>query len=379
MRTRRASLGVAICLAVVSAGDAISQSGGLRASEGQFFSEWVEIVAGGMMERPGEGRVFGLNLKNKSQQPLWVTVVFRTPDPSQDCEATKRVDAGATEMYTCAQTSLTVNRDYRVYIKIYEDKSRTALLESPQTKFRFGKSDAAAFWASAVARPRQSDVAAANQGPGKSKIVAPIHYYTYQGEKVGGKMTDNPEALAKFRSAKKFDGAGRLFVAAAGVLVSIPIVQWGFGDDDPNWELAKIGAGLTAGIIPLIIISAKKEEQAVDIAFKDIMTGNPEALAKFKSAEKFDGAAFLFGLAGAVLVSIPIYQWAFGDDDPNWALAKIGAGVAAGSIPFGIISDKKLKQAVDIYNEGIALNSDVRNFSLELTVAPNMIGVRFKF
>lgn len=34
----------------------------------------------GTMVRSGEGRVFALNLRNKSEQPLWVTVKVTTPE-----------------------------------------------------------------------------------------------------------------------------------------------------------------------------------------------------------------------------------------------------------------------------------------------------------
>ena len=100
---------------------------------------------GGMMALPDEGPVLALHLKNKKGGLIWVTVDFKTPDPSQSCEVTKSIEANGSEMFTCAQQSLTTDQDYPIYIKIYQDEGRAVLLESPQTKFRFGKSDAAGF------------------------------------------------------------------------------------------------------------------------------------------------------------------------------------------------------------------------------------------
>ena len=114
-------------------------------------------------------------------------------------------------------------------------------------------------------------------------------------------------------------------------------------------------------------------------AFKDIMGDNPEALAMVNSAEGVGRFANVLGIAGGALIGWPIGQSIAGNEDPNWTLAAIGAGLAAVGITFAIISDKKLKQAVDTYNTDIALNSDVRVFGLELAVAPSMIGIRFKF
>ena len=136
----------ALCgLAILAAGCAGLTGGGLGPGRGQFSSEWVEIVMGGLMGDSEEGLVLSLSLKNKSQQPLWVTVDFRAPEPGQPCQVTERIDVGGTERYTCAQSLVVAEQDYPIHIEVYGDESQTALLESPQTKFWFGKSDAAAF------------------------------------------------------------------------------------------------------------------------------------------------------------------------------------------------------------------------------------------
>ena len=140
-----ACLAVAFAFAVLTSSCAETQGGGLRPSAGQFSSNRVEIMMGGMIGLPEEGPALALQLKNSTSQPLWITVDFKTPDPAQQCRVTKRLDAGETHMYTCAQKSLTVDRDYPIVIAVFEDENRTRLLESPETKFWFGELDAAAF------------------------------------------------------------------------------------------------------------------------------------------------------------------------------------------------------------------------------------------
>jgi len=57
--------------------------------------------------------------------------------------------------------------------------------------------------------------------------------------------------------------AGALFGAAAGVLISFPVID-SFGENsDPNWTLAYIGAGCLAASIPFKIAFRKKARKAI--------------------------------------------------------------------------------------------------------------------
>ena len=155
-RLRCAYLAALCGLAVLAAGCAGLTGGGLGPGRGQFSSKWVEIPMGGLMGDSEEGLVLSLSVKNKSQQPLWVTVDFRAPDPGQPCRVTEKIDAGATKRYICPQSSVVVDTDYPVHIEIYGDESQTALLESPQTKFWFAESEAAAFEAAVESLKKSS-------------------------------------------------------------------------------------------------------------------------------------------------------------------------------------------------------------------------------
>jgi hypothetical protein len=135
----------AILLSAVIASCAAPQGGGLRPTEKQFSSQWIDITMGGMMAVPGKGLALTLNLKNKTKQPVYVLVAFVTPDPAQRCEIAKQLDASLSALFSCPQKSLTPNKDYPIDISIYTDEGRTSLIENPKTKFYFTEKDARAF------------------------------------------------------------------------------------------------------------------------------------------------------------------------------------------------------------------------------------------
>ena len=136
---------VAVLLSALIAGCAGPEGGGLKPTEKQFSSQWIDITIGGMMAAPGEGLALTLNLKNKTKQPVYVLVAFITPDPAQRCEIAKQLDASQSALFSCPQKSVTPNKDYPIDIAIYADEGRKNLIESPKTKFYFSEKDAKAF------------------------------------------------------------------------------------------------------------------------------------------------------------------------------------------------------------------------------------------
>ena len=147
MRIGHTCIGAVLLFAATATGCAGTSSGGLRPGQGEFSSDYVDITLGGMIALPGEGPALALQLQNKTQGALFVSVAFEAPDPAQRCESTKTLAAGESHMYKCPQSSLAVDQDYPVHIAVYGDETRSELLESPRTKFRFGEQDAAAFQA----------------------------------------------------------------------------------------------------------------------------------------------------------------------------------------------------------------------------------------
>ena len=138
---------VAILFSLSVMSCATPSGGGLRPSPGQFSSQWVDILMGGVMAPPGEDLALMLSLKNKSQQDLDVTASFVTPDPTQRCTESKQIAAGKSAMFSCPQKNLTPNADYPVElgIKTISAKGDRVLVESPKTKFYFSEKDVRGF------------------------------------------------------------------------------------------------------------------------------------------------------------------------------------------------------------------------------------------
>ena len=72
------------------------------------------------------------------------------------------------------------------------------------------------------------------------------------------------------------------------------------------------------------------------------------------------------------MIGWPIGQAVGGAEDPNWALAGVGAGLFVVGIVFGVRSDKQVREGVTIYNDSIALLNDQ---STDLTIAFTLNGV----
>ncbi|MFA6925167.1 MAG: hypothetical protein WC223_13060 [Bacteroidales bacterium] len=84
----------------------------------------------------------------------------------------------------------------------------------------------------------------------------------------------------------------------------------------------------------------------------DIMELNYMATKEMKIAKNNYDVASVFGFAGGFLIGWPVGTM-LGGGEPMWALAAIGGGLVAISIPFSISYSKHAKSAVKIYNSGL--------------------------
>ena len=84
----------------------------------------------------------------------------------------------------------------------------------------------------------------------------------------------------------------------------------------------------------------------------------------------------LFKSAAFFLIFFPVTETIYGNKDPHWNLAIIGAGCAALSIPFKIGFNKHAKGAVSFYNN-VYPNTGSVNF--DFNVSPNGVGIVMNF
>ena len=111
----------------------------------------------------------------------------------------------------------------------------------------------------------------------------------------------------------------------------------------------------------------------------ETMQPNLEAYSLIKKAQTNTTMASVLGFAGGALIGWPIGT-AIGGGEPNWVLAGIGVGVIAVTIPISSNANKKMKQAVDIYNASL----DVGFYqqykpNLEIVANQHGLGLSLKF
>ena len=118
-------------------------SGGLRPSQSEFDSQWVEIAAGSAYGEIGKPLALMLILKNKTDRALWVHVGFTSPDPAQSCTSAKQLAPKGSATYTCAQRQLVADVPYPISVAAFSDQALTQNLETKQTKLQFKAQDLA--------------------------------------------------------------------------------------------------------------------------------------------------------------------------------------------------------------------------------------------
>jgi hypothetical protein len=106
-----------------------------------------------------------------------------------------------------------------------------------------------------------------------------------------------------------------------------------------------------------------------------IMENNTEALEILKKGRTNRSFAGVLGFAGGALVGWPIGT-SIGGGDANWTLAGIGAGLIAVSIPISSKSNKRINQAVELYNASLN-GTSYYIFNPEFNVVANANGVGF--
>lgn len=112
------------------------------------------------------------------------------------------------------------------------------------------------------------------------------------------------------------------------------------------------------------------------------MNSNPKASALMKTARTTRFVGNFTGALGVRMIFTPIGDNIdqFGDREPNWNLALIGAGLVALDIVLAISTSKNIKKSLDIYNEGLSTSSYHKpKAEFEIIGNRNGIGLRIKF
>ncbi|HRP30652.1 MAG TPA: hypothetical protein PKV73_02130 [Agriterribacter sp.] len=85
---------------------------------------------------------------------------------------------------------------------------------------------------------------------------------------------------------------------------------------------------------------------------RDVLRSNEQAYMHFNASKSPGAWATILSCAGGFLVGWPIGT-AIAGGNPNWALAGVGAGLVAVSVPLNIVANRKLRKAVNAYNAAL--------------------------
>ncbi len=108
-----------------------------------------------------------------------------------------------------------------------------------------------------------------------------------------------------------------------------------------------------------------------------IMEVNPTAYDLMKKAKRNYDAAQIFAGVGGFFIGFPIGTTIAGGD-PNWLLAGIGVGLVGVAIPFSVNYNKKAREAVALYNDGIR-SLGYHELDMKLGFAANGIRLTLNF
>ncbi|MEM9894878.1 MAG: hypothetical protein AAF789_00795 [Bacteroidota bacterium] len=108
------------------------------------------------------------------------------------------------------------------------------------------------------------------------------------------------------------------------------------------------------------------------------MKPNEQAYQQIKSAQSTYTMAMILNYAGGFMIGWPLGTAAAGGE-ANWTLAGIGAGLVVVAIPIGRSFNKKAKQAVDTFNEGLKTSSFWEKSELNFTMTGHGIGLTLNF
>lgn len=123
-----------------------------------------------------------------------------------------------------------------------------------------------------------------------------------------------------------------------------------------------------------------KQLNVDELAFA--VRSNDEAYQMIRSAQANHTFGMILAYAGGFMIGWPIGT-AIGGGDPNWLLAGAGIGVVVLGYSAGAGSERKVKKAIDLYNDGLGTISlrDPRSSrsELRLSLSGYGVGIAFKF
>jgi len=109
-----------------------------------------------------------------------------------------------------------------------------------------------------------------------------------------------------------------------------------------------------------------------------VVKSNEEAAKEVKSAQTNALIANCLAGAGGACIGWPLGT-ALGGGDPSWGMLGVGVVLVAVALPMAAGSDKKMRHAVETYNQGLTTGYYYPRPSLRLSGTQNGFGLVLRF
>lgn len=109
----------------------------------------------------------------------------------------------------------------------------------------------------------------------------------------------------------------------------------------------------------------------------ELVKNSSEAYNLAKSANSSGGLAQVLGFVGGFMIGLPLGTMLAGGE-PQWGLVGVGAAFIAIGIPMTASANKKMQQAIRIYNESLQ-EKPITGLKLEVAGGPFGFGLKLRF
>ncbi len=123
-------------------------------------------------------------------------------------------------------------------------------------------------------------------------------------------------------------------------------------------------------------VYVKCDIELTELQFINLFAGDEILFEFYKPLVLNYTAHSLLKSAAIFMIFFPVTEVVYGNKDPHWNIAIIGAGCAALSIPFKIGFNKNANRAVNFYNN---VYPNTRSLNFNLNVSQTGVGIVMSF
>jgi hypothetical protein len=90
-------------------------------------SDWVETTDPHVID--GDNPAIAVTIKNRKKKPIWVRMLIDEIEGGNDCQNVFKLNEQESFFFSCPQTSITADTQYRAEILVFKDMGNTKVAE----------------------------------------------------------------------------------------------------------------------------------------------------------------------------------------------------------------------------------------------------------